>query len=156
MIRLAPLSKDDPTRVAHIHVLPEQEPFCGTIAGHFADFDPAVDFHQISRDGRVVGFFKIDHAYPQRYEFAHPGEIGLRGVMIDRGEQGRGTGTAAMAMLRHYLPGLYPEPPALVLTVNAINPAAIAAYTRAGFTDTGERYLGGKIGPQHVMRMALR
>lgn len=156
MIALAPLAKDDPGPVAHVTVRPDQEPFCGTIAGHFAENDASVDFHQISRDGRVVGFFKIDRAYHTRYDFVQADEIGLRGVMIDAGEQGRGTGTAAMAALRDYLPRHYPGVPAVVLTVNAVNPPAIVAYLRAGFADTGDRYLGGQLGPQHIMRMQLR
>ena len=88
MIRLAPLPKDDPAPVAHIAVRPEQEAFCGTIAGHFAEADPAVDFHQITRDGNVVGFFKIDRAYAARYDFVQPGEIGLRGASASAGVSG--------------------------------------------------------------------
>ena len=155
MIALAPLAKEDPGPVAHIAVRPDQEPFCGTIAGHFDENDADVDFHQILRNQSVVGFFKIDRAYHTRYDFVRPDEIGLRGVMIDLGEQGRGTGTAAIAALRDYLPRHYPGVPSVVLTVNDINPPAITAYLRAGFTDTGERYLGGRLGPQHIMRMRL-
>lgn len=156
MISLAPLAKDDPAPVAHIRVRPDQEPFCGTIAGHFAEADPAVDFHQIIRDGRAVGFFKIDRGYPARYTFAAEGELGLRGVMIDAGEQGRGTGGIALAGLRDYLPPRYPGAPSVVLTVNTVNPTAVAAYLRAGFADTGALHHGGRISPQHIMRLNLR
>lgn len=43
----------------------------------------------------------------------------------------------------------------MVLTVNARNPAARAVYLAGGFADTGELYLGGPAGPQHVMRLPL-
>lgn len=155
MITLSPLAKDDPSPVAHIAVLPEQEPFCGTIAGHFAENEPSCDFHQIQRDGAVVGFFKIDRAYHEKYDFAGPHELGLRGVMIDASEQGRGTGTTAMAALRSYLPKHYPDFSAVYLTVNMVNPAAISAYRKAGFVDTGGIWPHGQMGPQHVMRMDL-
>ena len=44
----------------------------------------------------------------------------------------------------------------LVLTVNVANPAAIAAYLRAGFVDTGELFHGGSAGAQHIMLHTLR
>nr|WP_223115799.1 GNAT family protein [Paracoccus amoyensis] len=149
------MAKDDPSPVAHIAVHPEQEPFCGTIAGHFAENEPACDFHQIQRGGVAVGFFKIDRAYHERYDFAGATDLGLRGVMIDASEQGRGTGTAAMAALRSYLSGSYPDFSAVYLTVNMVNPAAITAYRKAGFVDTGGIWPHGRMGPQHVMRMHL-
>lgn len=156
MITLAPLAKDDPAPVAHIRVMPAQEHFCGTIDGHFAADEPLVDFHQILRDGRVVGFFKLDRGYAERLDYARPGDLGVRGVMVDQGEQGRGTGTAAMAALADYVPLHYPDARALILTVNMVNPAAIAAYRRAGFVDTGKLCHSGVISPQHILRMELR
>ena len=155
MITLHPLAKDDPSPVAHITVLPAQEPFAGTIASHFAEDEPACDFHQIQRDGLPVGFFKIDRAFHQRFDFAGPDDLGLRGVIIDVNEQGRGTGTAAMAALRTYLSTRYPGRPAVYLTVNVINAPAIAAYRKAGFVDTGGIWPHGQMGPQHIMRMDL-
>lgn len=155
MIALAPLGRDAYDRVAHISVHPAQEPFCGTIAGHFATEEPCCDFHAVLRDGRAVGFFKIDRAYPKHYAFARPGEIGLRGVMIDRNEQGRGTGKAAMRELPTYLTSHYPEAPGLVLTVNLLNEVARAVYLATGFRDTGALYYGGRIGPQHILRLSL-
>ncbi|TRW98301.1 GNAT family N-acetyltransferase [Paracoccus sp. M683] len=155
MITLAPLAKGDPTPVAHIRVAPAQEPFCGTIAGHFAADEPLVDFHRILRDGQAVGFFKLDRGYAERLDYALPGDLGVRGVMVDLAEQGRGTGTAAMAALAEYVPPRYPQARALILTVNMINPAAIASYRKAGFVDTGKLCHSGSIGPQHIMRMML-
>ncbi|MDF3606640.1 GNAT family protein [Paracoccus sp. DMF-8] len=156
MITLEPLGRDGYDRVAHIAVTPQQEPFCGTIAGHFQADESGCDFHLIARDGRPVGFFKIDRAYAARYDFAAPDELGLRGVMVDAREQGKGSGKAAMRALGPYVARRYPQARALVLTVNEANPLARAVYLAAGFRDTGALHHGGQIGPQHILRLPLR
>ena len=155
-LQLQPLGRDGFDRVAHIAVRPEQEPFCGTIAGHFAADEPGCDFHMIARGGRAIGFFKIDRAFAARFDFARPGELGLRGVMIDAAEQGRGSGKSAMRALGPYLARHYPGARTLALTVNEVNPTARAVYLAAGFVDTGALYHGGRIGPQHILRLNLR
>lgn len=155
MIRLEPISHQDLDRVAHVAVHPDQEPFCGSIGEHFSNLNPDFDFHAILRDDRVVGFFKTDRAFHKSYPFARPGEIGVRGVMIDQGEQGKGTGKAAMAALGPYAAGLYPQATGLVLSVNIVNPAARAVYLSAGFRDEGELHHGGLISAQHVLRLSL-
>ena len=43
----------------------------------------------------------------------------------------------------------------LVLMVNCRNRAAVAAYKKAGFIDTGELHAGGRAGPQHLMLHGL-
>ena len=57
------------------------------------------------------------------------------------------------------LPGLVtrelPGARTVVLTVNVRNQVARQLYLRHGFTDTGELYLGGSAGPQHVLRLVL-
>lgn len=155
MIALKALGRNEFARVAHIAVTPAQEPFCGALADHFAADEPGCDFHCVERDGRAVGFFKIDRDYHRGFDFVGWDEIGLRGMQIDAGEQGKGTGKAAMALLHGYLSVHYPAASAVVLTVNTVNAPARAIYLAAGFADTGRLYLGGKIGPQQVLRMAL-
>lgn len=155
MIALAPLGRHEFDRVAQITVTPQQEPFCGTIALHFDMDEPECDFHIVTRDGRAVGFFKIDRAYFTRYDFSTAPQIGLRGMMIDRAEQGRGTGKAAMGLMRAYLSELYSTAPACILTVNVVNPAARAIYLAGGFRDDGALYHGGRIGPQHILKLDL-
>ncbi|MGA0615253.1 GNAT family N-acetyltransferase [Paracoccus sp. KR1-242] len=155
MIHLEPIGRDEYDRVAHIRVTPEQEPFCGTIAGHFASEETGCDFHAVTRGALPVGFFKIDREYPSRFDFAAEGELGLRAVMIDRAEQGRGSGKAAMLALGPYLARHYPAAGSCVLTVNVVNPAARAIYLAGGFVDDGALYHGGRIGPQHILRLRL-
>lgn len=153
MIRLEPISHDDLDRVSHIAVQPDQEKFCGTIGEHFSNLNPDFDFHIVLRDDVVVGFFKTDRAFHKSYPFARAGEIGVRGVMIDASEQGKGTGRAAMALLPAYARGLYPQATGLVLSVNTVNPAARAVYLAAGFVDEGELHHGGLVSAQHVLRL---
>lgn len=156
-IRLLPLGPYDANRVAHIRVAPEQVKFSGTPSDAFATAEPGVDLHAIALDGGpLVGFFKIDTAYTTRMGFAAPGELGLRGFLIDRESQGQGLATAATRALPAYLAERYPDAPAIMLTVNCANPAAIACYLKGGFADTGQIYAGGGAGPQHVMRMVLK
>ncbi|WP_410216947.1 GNAT family N-acetyltransferase [Paracoccus sp. (in: a-proteobacteria)] len=155
MIALEPVGRDQRARVDHVAVAPEQTPFCGTIAAHFAADERSCDFHAVTRDGRAVGFFKIDRDYAALMEFAAPGQLGLRGMMIDRAEQGRGTGKAAMHRMRAYLVGHYPWAHDCLLTVNISNPAARAIYLTGGFVDEGGLYLGGNLGPQHILRLDL-
>ncbi|WP_411836845.1 GNAT family N-acetyltransferase [Paracoccus sp. ME4] len=156
MIALERIGRDARARMAHIRVAPEQEPFCGSIASHFDADEPSCDFHAVLSEGVPVGFFKIDRAYANRLPEARADEIGLRGMMIDRTAQGRGTGKAAIAALRAHLRRHYPDAAACVLTVNQANPAARAVYLAGGFVDTGALYHGGRIGPQHILRLTLR
>lgn len=73
----------------------------------------------------------------------------LRGYYVDAGAQGRGVGGRAARSVR-LLAATLPDVELVVLTVNAENPGAAAAYRRGGFVDTGAQYLGGGHGPQHV------
>jgi len=78
----------------------------------------------------------------------------LRGVLIDRRQQGKGLGTlAAAAAVREaarLTRALAGAQAGVVLSVNDINPAGLAAYRKAGFEDRGP-YLGGDAGPQRTM-----
>jgi hypothetical protein len=49
----------------------------------------------------------------------------------------------------------FPGVRSVVLTVDVRNVAARTAYLCGGFVDAGERYLGGSLGPQHVLRLEL-
>ena len=103
-----------------------------------------------------VGFFAIDLDYAQAHDFAEQGTLGLRMFCIDARHQGRGLATQACRALGAYLAKQYPQAATVYLTVNHRNPGARAAYLKGGFTDTGEDYLGGGAGPQHIMRLPLQ
>ncbi|CUH79130.1 putative acetyltransferase [Tritonibacter multivorans] len=158
-LRFRPLVQDDYALMRHITVAPEQVIYSGTVKMAFDSEERGVDLHGVFEDRtgteQPVGFFKIDHKYPQTYNFARTGDLGLRAFMIDQPCQGRGLGSAAVARLGPYLRRLYPAAEAMVLTVNLRNTAAIRAYLKAGMQDTGDLYTGGIAGPQHVMRLTL-
>ncbi|MEV7606141.1 GNAT family N-acetyltransferase [Paenarthrobacter sp. NPDC089322] len=83
----------------------------------------------------------------------------LRGFLISSAHQGRGYGTsaakAAVEEARKLTARLGGGQSGVVLSVNERNPAAQAAYAKAGFVDSG-RYLGGDAGPQRTMYRAFR
>lgn len=140
--------------VLHLELAPEQSDFVGPIAEMVQEIDPQIDFHVIRAGDEVVGFFKIDRGM-DRNDFAHPAELGLRGLLVGAQYQGLGYGSAAFAALPRYLAGIYDSDSA-VLTVNCRNTLAHHVYLRAGWVDDGELFLGGRAGPQHVLRLALR
>ena len=78
----------------------------------------------------------------------------LRGFLIDRRWQGRGLGrlaaAAAVAAAAKLTARQGSGEAGVVLSVNEGNPAGVAAYRNAGFSDQGQ-YLGGSSGPQRIM-----
>ena len=144
----------DTARVAHLALAPGQERFTANPVTRLQNLPADQDAWGL-RDaaGTVVGFLVIDRGYPAAHPFARAGECGLRSVLIDAARQGEGLGTAAMAGLQGLMAQHYPAAPGLVLTVNTANTAARAVYLKAGFVDTGELWLGGRSGPQHVLRL---
>ena len=155
MISIAPLARDDIARVAHLTLGPGQDQFVAPIWKMTAENSDVVDFHVILDVTTAVGFFKIDRDYAHNHDFADPQELGLRGLLICATLQGLGIGSQALTLLPDYLRVHYPSARSLILTVNVSNPAAYRTYCATGFQDTGEMYLGGGSGPQHVMRLML-
>ena len=92
----------------------------------------------------------------QAFDSPTPTALGLRTVMVDANRQGMGVGRSLCQMLPAYLAQHYPRACSLWLTVNLRNPGAVRAYVKGGFVDTGEHWLGGDAGPQHIMKMSLR
>jgi len=150
--RLTPADWDDARALS---VAEAQREFVGTLDEVLAASQPTDHFHFIERDNQPVGFCNIDTAYSQSYDFVEPGELGLRSFLIDQRFQGQGLGKATGAALVPYLKRHYHQHPAIVLTVNQRNPSAYHIYQQFGFDDTGELYLYGGAGPQHIMRLRL-
>lgn len=113
------------------------------------------EYHVIQSNGAIVGFFNIDIHYSQRYEFATNGDVGLRAFFVDKHHQGKGIARSALSQLNAYVGENYPAASTVCLTVNCKNEVAYIAYLKNGFVDSGELYLGGSAGPQHVLRMQL-
>lgn len=155
MISLARLAPAETARVLHLKLAAGQDSFVGQIGDMVSEIADGIDFHIIEENGQVPGFFKTDLSYADHNGFAQPQEIGLRGFLIDASHQGCGVASRALAILPDYLRSLYPDVPSVVLTVSCDNPAAYHVYQRGGFSDTGELCLGGRAGPQHIMRLPL-
>ncbi|WP_136442677.1 GNAT family N-acetyltransferase [Pacificoceanicola onchidii] len=113
------------------------------------------DGHLIEYNGGPAGFFAIDRHYGAEQTYAPEGVIGLRMFLIDHAQQGKGVASGACRLLKTYLPQHY-DAPECWLTVNERNPGARKAYLNGGFVDTGEMYLDGGFGPQHILRLPLR
>ena len=132
---------------------PGQEVFSSTARETLpnADADPARTPFAVVRDDVPIGFGVLDRA-GYLHELVDEVERAalLRAFYLDSTAQGRGWGTEA-ARLVPALAATLDGVELVVLTVNERNPRAVAAYARAGFVDTGTRYLGGSAGPQHVM-----
>ena len=106
----------------------------------------------IAADDGVVGFFQIDcSSDAQRIA----NSLELHEVLVDASHQGKGYGKAFVFALKDFLRSEYPVWDDVCLTVNCKNMGAYRLYELGGFTDTGELYLEGRSGPQHVMRLAL-
>ena len=154
-VTLAPYAADQRDAVCALAVAPEQVVFSGQPVDFVTRPDADMDIHVIHADDTLVGFFRIDLDYARVHDFARPGDLGLRSVIVDRRHQGRGIGSAMIRALPAYLAMHYPQATDLYLTVNLRNPGARKSYLNGGFTDTGAHYLGGDAGPQHIMHMAL-
>ncbi len=111
--------------------------------------------HIILDDDLVVGFFLFDAAYASEYDFCPEKSLGVRALLIDQRYQGRGIAGKAISQMGEFSQTNYPEFSALYLTVNCRNVAAYECYRKYGFEDTKQRYEGGPVGPQHIMRKCL-
>jgi GNAT superfamily N-acetyltransferase len=137
--------------------LPEQEPFSGVARDTLpaAELAPGRIGVTALLDGVPFGFLMLDTGPEVRAYAPADGVVGVRGVYVDAGSQGRGLGTAMLRALPAFAGARHPDATHLALTVNVNNPRAIRTYLRAGFADTGRLYHGGRIGPQHVLELAL-
>ncbi|RDZ26806.1 GNAT family N-acetyltransferase [Lysobacter silvisoli] len=158
-VRVVPVDDALAAAVRALEVAPEQIQYVGDTAFNLDDTrrDPHSEAMAVLAGERVIGFYRLDfraEAVGGR-AFDEP-SVGLRAVVIDRREQGRGYGAAAMDACAEDLQRRHPQLRLLALTVNCRNHAAIAAYRRSGFADTGELYLGGQAGPQHLMLRRLQ
>jgi GNAT superfamily N-acetyltransferase len=145
------------SRVLELAPLPEQEPFSGAARDTLptAEVTPGRVGVVALLEGKPFGFLMLDVGPEVRTYAPGDGVVGVRGVYVDAGSQGRGLGTAMLRALPAFARERYPEARRLALTVNVSNPRAIRTYLRAGFVDTGRMYYGGRLGPQHVLEMPL-
>lgn len=109
----------------------------------------------IFKDRKVIGYFKLDTLLSQKQNYCPANSIGLCTLLIDKKMQGKGVGTQSLISTVEYVKAHFKQYDYLYLTVNCKNLAAYRCYLKAGFEDTGQLYLGGPVGPQHIMRVSL-
>jgi len=132
----------EPARpAARPHAAPEADP----------DREPVA----ILEGDEPVGFFVLHRGPAAGVLAPEARDVLLRAFLVDASAQGRGIATRALAGLPDFVGERLPGVRRIVLSVNVRNPVAIRTYARAGFADTGELYLGGTAGPQHVFELWL-
>src|SRR5690606_5908693 len=151
---VTPVTPDLADAMHALRVSPDQRPFIGDTAFNLDDAlrDANSEAMAILVGGTPVGFYRLDFR-PTIVARRSIGEaaVGLRAFFIDLDWQGRGLGTRAVQACCEDLRARHPDRRLLALNVNCRNVAAINAYRKAGFVGTGELYLGGSAGPQHLM-----
>lgn len=154
-ITLEPLNSIYTEQVSRLSVDKDQLVFVGSMNDILANVTPYVHPHLVIEQKVVVGFFLIDTHYPQHHSFAAPKSVGVRAFFIDKLHQGKGIGQRTMLALPDYVKTHYPKASDIYLTVNCENSQGYRCYINTLFEDTGELYMGGGAGPQHVMRRKL-
>lgn len=153
-----PIRADLRDAVLALQVQPDQQVHVGRIIDLLADAEsrPSCEPMAVLLDDHTIGFYCIETVV--RTVTGHDLDLpalGLRGFFIDARWQRRGWGAAALEALLRDLASRHPKARLLALTVSADNAAAMALYQRGGFGDSGERYHGGRAGPQHLLLRAL-
>ncbi|MEJ5125397.1 GNAT family N-acetyltransferase [Comamonas sp. MYb21] len=155
MTLLSPYRPEQRERVLALSLHEAQQPYVAPMAQTLAELHPGLSAHLIGHGEQIAGFFLIDQDYAQHYPFASADSVGLRSFFVDQRFQGMGLAKRSLQALPAYLQAQGMAATAVFLTVNCKNAAAIPLYRQCGFADTGELYLGGGYGPQHIMRLAL-
>lgn len=146
---------DDWPAVNRLSVGRSQQKYVATIDELFRKPKVHWRYHVIESNPGIVGFFCLDLRYWVEYDFARHGEFGIRSFFIDKHHQGHGYARAAVKQLTGFIAAHYPECRSLCLTVNCQNHSAYRCYEAGGFQDTDMLYLGGRVGPQHIMRLNM-
>ncbi len=158
VIRVAPITSALADAVRGLQVTPGQHDYVGDIAFNLADAqgDPSSEAMAVLADATVIGFYRLDFAPAavtgRRMEAP---SVAVRALLIDRAYQGRGYGVRAARALCEDLETRHPQRRLVILLVNLGNQAARSAYRDAGFHDTGERFAGGRAGPQTLLTRVL-
>ncbi|MCG7549274.1 GNAT family N-acetyltransferase [Pseudoalteromonas sp. Of7M-16] len=152
MITITKLSEKHLEQVKAIQIEDNQVEFAGIASEFLNDICDTTHLHVIEHQDKVIGYFKLDLAYAQKYDFCPKDAVGIRAFVIDKRQQGKGYGKKAVHALFPYVSDFYPEYRQIYLTVNCRNNLAYQCYKKAGFEDTNEKYLGSPAGPNYIMK----
>lgn len=152
--RLSRLAPELAASARRLRLAPGQQDYVGDVAGNIERALAATrcDAMAILHGDEIVGFYRLDYAQTVvARQWLGWAVVSLRSLVLDRGVQGRGFGTRAVAACCADLERRRPARRLLALNVHAGNRAALGAYRNAGFVDTGELHAGGRAGPQHLL-----
>lgn len=155
-ITLRPCPTPVPTEVRQLSVASAQQDFVLPVSDVITQQREGEHFQLVCHQQHAVGFFLLDSHYSAYHAFALPKDLGLRCFFIDQTAQGRGIAGAVLRELPAYCQQHFPGFQRLVLTVNCRNQQAARLYQKHGFADSGQLYLGGSAGPQHILWQSLR
>jgi len=170
-VTVVPVSSTLRDAVLSLAPTPEQEPWsgaavlrccgaavlrcCGAAVQTLPDAEADPRRHPfviLDEHGEAAGYFVIDETPSPADPSA---DLVLRAFFVDQGHQRQGLGGRALAALPELVARELPSARTVLLTVNVRNQVARRLYLRHDFSDTGQLYLGGNAGPQHVLRLDL-
>ena len=155
MIRIHPLDASFESEILNFHIDNEQVAFSAAPKAFIESKEDGVLPFVVCKNRHVIGYFKLDTLLSQKQNYCPVNSLGLCTLLIDKRMQGKGVGTQSVLRAIEYVKAHFQQYDYLYLTVNCKNLAAYRCYLKAGFEDTGELYLGGPVGPQHIMKISL-
>ena len=102
----------------------------------------------------IAGFFELDESDDRKKYSDNPLALLLRGFSVNPKYQGRGIATGSIYALPEFMEREFSGFNEVVLGVNARNKAAQRLFAKAGFEDTGRRFMRSS-GEQIVMCLAI-
>ncbi len=161
MLELRKATESDYEILCGLSVTESQAEFVLPVSDTWTEKKAEEDFYVIclketDAEELVIGFFLIDRSFANHQTFRTYGDLGLRSFFIDKAHQGKGYGKEACLQLGPFVKDNYPQSEKLVLTVNVRNPKARALYLACDFVDTQQLYLGGPVGPQHILSLSVK
>lgn len=134
MIHLEKITEENFIDAFHLKLAPGQEAFVShpvkSLAQAYVYRDQCQPFG-IYADEKMVGYVMVIYDYDvPEYDIWH--------MMIDEAEQGKGYGSAAMALVLDYIKAKpFGSSDRVALTCNKENENALALYQKLGFAPTG-------------------
>ena len=157
-LKIASLNPGDFKEFSKISLLKDQAGFIEPIGGVLERFkgsnaETNVYLAGARCDGCAAGIIVVTPTYETaKLQSAVSSLCWIDTLAVDKEFQRRGVGRK---LLEHTIKSLQGRYDALCLTVNVRNESAKAMYLNFGFQDSGELYLGGTAGPQHIMIFPL-
>ncbi|WP_422124185.1 GNAT family N-acetyltransferase [Planococcus sp. X10-3] len=116
--------------------------------------DPLKHFVIIQVKNETAGFLELDETDDRKKYSNNPEALLLRGFSVNPKFQGRGIATGSIYALPEFIRREFPSFNEVVLGVNAKNKPAKRIFEKAGFEDTGRRFMRTS-GEQIVMCMRI-